>query len=153
MTENDEFWMRRALTLATEAAETDEVPVGAVLVREGEEIGMGFNRPVSSCDPTAHAELVALRDAAGQLENYRLPGSILYVTVEPCIMCVGAIVHARVERLVFGAIEPRAGAVVSQERLFDRAFLNHQVSYEGGILAGECRELMQHFFREKRNRC
>jgi tRNA(adenine34) deaminase len=109
----DERWMSRALQLASEAAEKGEVPVGAVIVMGGREIGAGFNAPISRCDPTAHAEIRALRDAAARVGNYRLPGATLYVTLEPCTMCVGAIVHGRISRLVYGATEPKAGAVES----------------------------------------
>jgi len=134
-----------------------EVPVGAVLVRNDavasdEILGAGFNCPISTHDPTAHAEIVALRAASKAVSNYRLPGTTLYVTIEPCAMCVGAIIHARVERVVFGALEPRAGAVISSQRLFDATHFNHRVSYTGGILADECANIMQQFFRSRRAR-
>jgi tRNA(adenine34) deaminase len=147
---SDATYMQRALELAREAAAAGEVPVGAVLVRDGEIIGEGYNAPISGHDPTAHAEIVALRDAAYRARNYRLPGSVLYVTLEPCTMCVGAIVHARVERLVFGAREPRAGVVVSQGADLERGFYNHRVRWEEGLLAEESAELLQAFFRERR---
>lgn len=150
METNDEYWMRLALEQARLAAAAGEVPVGAVLVREGELIGAGFNQPIGRCDPTAHAEVAALRAAAQNVANYRLPDTTLYVTIEPCAMCAGALVHARVKRLVFGAAEPRAGAVVSAARLLDGAQFNHRVAYEGGVLAQECAALMQSFFRERR---
>ena len=142
--------MRDALGLAGEAAAAGEVPVGAVVVVEGEIVGRGFNRPITSTDPTAHAEIVALRDAARRLGNYRLSGAILYVTVEPCLMCVGAMVHARVGTLVYGAPEPKAGAVDSTQRAHEHAALNHRMTVVSGVLASESRELMQQFFRERR---
>ncbi len=142
--------MRDALGLAGEAAAAGEVPVGAVVVVEGEIVGRGFNRPITSTDPTAHAEIVALRDAARRLGNYRLSGAILYVTVEPCLMCVGAMVHARVGTLVYGAPEPKAGAVDSTQRAHEHAALNHRMTVVSGVLASESRELMQKFFRERR---
>ena len=146
----DADFMRRALELAEEAARVGEVPVGAVLVRDGEIIGQGYNAPVSSSDPSAHAEIVALRDAARRVGNYRLPGSVLYVTLEPCTMCVGAMVHARVEKLVFAAREPRAGVVCSQASDLDRPFYNHNVCWEEGLLAEESARLLQAFFRQRR---
>lgn len=147
---SDADYMQRALELAREAARSGEVPVGAVLVLDGQVLGEGYNQPISSADPTAHAEIMALRDAAQRAGNYRLPGSVLYVTLEPCTMCVGAIVHARVERLVFAAREPRAGVVCSQGSDLDRDFYNHRVRWEEGLLAGESAELLQAFFRERR---
>lgn len=148
---DDEGWMRQALELARQAAEHDEVPVGAVLVRDGELIGSGFNQPVSASDPTAHAEIRALRDAARRQNNYRLPGSTLYVTIEPCTMCVGAIVHARVRSLVFAAREPRYGAIVSARQLLDEGPFNHAVDWHEGVLAEPCAELMQSFFGRRRD--
>ncbi|MEX1198476.1 MAG: tRNA adenosine(34) deaminase TadA [Pseudohongiellaceae bacterium] len=145
-------WMALALERAREAARQDEVPVGALLVRGGEVLGEGSNRPVSSHDPTAHAEIIALREAAWRKGNYRLPGSTLYVTIEPCTMCVGAIIHARVDTLVFGAREPRYGAVVSARRLLDSDHYNHHPAVVEGILADECGDLMRGFFRARRNR-
>ena len=142
--------MRDALELAGEAAAAGEVPVGAVVVVEGEIVGRGFNRPITSTDPTAHAEIVALRDAAQRLGNYRLSGATLYVTVEPCLMCVGAMVHARIGTLVYGAPEPKAGAVDSTQRAHEHAALNHRMTVLSGVLASESRELMQKFFRERR---
>ena len=142
--------MRDALGLAGQAAEAGEVPVGAVVVVDGEIMGRGFNRPIVSNDPTAHAEIVAIRDAAERLGSYRLTGSTLYVTVEPCLMCVGALVHARIGTLVYGAPEPKAGAVESTQRAHEHAALNHRMTIVSGVLASECRELMQKFFRERR---
>jgi tRNA(adenine34) deaminase len=143
--------MRRALALARQAEAAGEVPVGALLVCEADVIGEGWNRPIGTHDPTAHAEVVALRDAGGRLGNYRLPGSTLYVTLEPCPMCAGAIVHARVERVVFGARDPRAGAAGSVFDLLpsDSRF-NHLVDCEGGVLADECSDLLRRFFRARR---
>ena len=145
-----EDWMREALTLAREAAAAGEVPVGAVVVRDGVVIGRGHNGPVGSHDPTAHAEMVALRDAAVRAGNYRLPGVTLYVTLEPCMMCVGALMHARVQTVVYGATEPKAGAMESTQRAHEQAALNHQVTVVSGVLAAECREVLQAFFRERR---
>lgn len=142
--------MRQALTLARRAAEAGEVPVGAVLVRGGAVIGQGWNRPIGSHDPTAHAEIVAIRDAARRMGNYRLPGSSLYVTVEPCTMCAGALVHARVATLVYGAPEPRAGAVVSTATVLANPALNHRVEVVSGVLAEECAALLKSFFSARR---
>lgn len=143
-------WMREAIDLAAIAANKGEVPVGAVVVCDGEVIGRGSNAPISDADPTAHAEINALRDAAKRIGNYRLPGCTLVVTVEPCTMCAGALVHARIETLVFGAREPRAGAVFSSANVLENPGLNHRVSVVEGVLAGECGELMSSFFRERR---
>ena len=145
-----EFWMRQALEQARLAAACDEVPVGAVLVADGELLAASHNQPISSRDPTAHAEILALRQASQIRQNYRLPGTTLYVTIEPCTMCVGALVHARVDLLVFGAREPRSGAVVSQQKLLDDSCLNHKVAFVEGILSDSCAEMMQNFFRARR---
>ncbi len=142
--------MRRALALARQGESEDEVPVGAVVVHEGREIGAGFNRPVSACDPTAHAEILALREAAARLGNYRLNGATLYVTLEPCVMCAGAIVHARIARLVFGARDIRFGGVRSKFRLADSELLNHRVEITEGVLGAECAALLEDFFRRRR---
>nr|WP_312972788.1 tRNA adenosine(34) deaminase TadA [Pseudomonas sp.] len=147
---HDERFMREALALAAEGALRGEVPVGAVLVQEGEVIGRGFNCPISTSDPSAHAEMVAIRAAAQAIANYRLPGSTLYVTLEPCAMCAGLIVHSRVQRVVFGASEPRAGMAVSRGQFFDQGFLNHRVLVEGGVLAEECGEVLRAFFKARR---
>lgn len=143
--------MQRALVLAREAEAAGEVPVGAVLVRDGAVLGEGSNGPIHRADPTAHAEILALRDAARRLGNYRLVGSTLYVTVEPCTMCAGALVHARVARLVFGAAEPRAGAVTSSARVLDNPGLNHRVAVSGGVLAEQCAGLLRGFFAARRS--
>lgn len=142
--------MREALALAAEGAARGEVPVGAVLVQDGEVVGRGFNCPISTSDPSAHAEMVAIRAAAQAAANYRLPGSTLYVTLEPCAMCAGLIVHSRLQRVVFGASEPRAGMAVSRGQFFDQAFLNHRVLVEGGVLAEECGEMLKAFFKARR---
>lgn len=148
----DEYWMRAALRLAQEASTLGEVPVGCVIVSaQGELVGQGFNQPISKYDPTAHAEVMALRDAALSLGNYRIPGTTLYVTIEPCTMCVGAMMHARVSRLVFGAAEPRFGAVISSKRLLDEGEFNHTIEYTSGALADECGALMRDFFRSRRS--
>jgi len=143
--------MRRALALAERAAAVGEVPVGAVLVRAGAVIGEGYNRPIGGCDPTAHAEIVALRAAAAAEQNYRLPATTLYVTLEPCTMCVGALLHARVERVVFAASEPRAGALGSQLNLADCDHYNHRLEAVGGLLAEPASELLRGFFRARRS--
>ncbi|MDZ5603480.1 tRNA adenosine(34) deaminase TadA [Pseudomonas sp. RP23018S] len=146
----DQDFMRLALTLAAQGAELGEVPVGAVLVQQGEVIGQGFNRPILDSDPSAHAEMVAIRAAAQSARNYRLPGSTLYVTLEPCSMCAGLIVHARVARVVFGASEPKAGVVQSQGQFFDQMFLNHRVMVEGGVLGEACGQVLSAFFKARR---
>ncbi len=148
----DQHWMRKALELAQVSAKEGEVPVGALIVRDGELLGEGRNGPIGACDPSAHAEIQALRSACLNERNYRIPQSTLYVTIEPCTMCVGAIIHARVDRVVFGAREPKAGAVVSQNNLLSHASMNTQVSYAEGILEEECREMMTAFFSERRAR-
>ncbi len=147
---DDERWMHYALDLAKQAGDLGEVPVGAVLVRDGHVLGEGFNQPISTQDATAHAEVVALRQAGMNAGNYRLPGSTLYVTIEPCTMCVGALVHARVARLVYGAPEPKAGAVVSALHVLDHTAMNHRVDYVGGVLDAECSVMMSSFFAERR---
>lgn len=144
-------WMQAACSEALRGLDAGEVPVGAVVVREGRLIASGFNQPIRSGDPTAHAEIVALRDAARAVGNYRLTGATLYVTVEPCLMCAGALVHARIATLVYGAPEPRSGAVRSVMRALDHPALNHRVDIVGGVLDTECRELMQAFFRQRRS--
>ena len=146
----DEEFMGRALALAQQAAAVGEVPVGAPVVKDGLVVGEGYNQPITSCDPTGHAEIVALRNAAKNLGNYRLSGCELYVTIEPCTMCVGAMVHARIGRIVFGAKEPRAGALESQLRLMDESHYNHSIDWQGGVLAEECGAIMSRFFRAKR---
>ena len=147
---SDERWMREALAEARLAGGRGEVPVGAVVVLDGAVVGRGSNQPILATDPTAHAEIVALRGAARTAGNYRLTGAALYVTVEPCLMCAGALVHARIGRLVFGAAEPKAGAVRSTMRALDHPALNHRVEVAGGVLEPECTELIQAFFAERR---
>ena len=142
--------MRRALELAGEACSRGEVPVGAVLVLNQAIVGEGFNQPISSHDPTAHAEIVALRAASARLGNYRLTGSTLYVTIEPCQMCVGAMVHARVARVIYGTPEPKAGAIESAVRAHEHPSLNHRLEAECGVLEAECRAVIQAFFAERR---
>ena len=148
--ETHERWMTLALKQAEAAAQAGEVPVGAVLIAEGEVLAEAYNRPISAQDPTAHAEILALRAAAIRRQNYRLPRTTLYVTIEPCTMCVGALIHARIDQLVFGAREPRSGAVVSRQNLLDSPSLNHKVRYREGVLAEECGNIMQVFFRSRR---
>jgi tRNA(adenine34) deaminase len=145
-------YMRQALALAAQAAAAGEVPVGAVVVKDGQVIGRGYNRPITSSDPTAHAEIVALREAAAALGNYRLPGCDLYVTLEPCAMCVGAMVHARIARIVYGARDAKTGACGSIVDLPALASFNHHGDFEGGVLAEECGALLKRFFAERRCR-
>ena len=148
----DTAWMRLAIEQAHQAESLGEVPVGAVLVIEGALIAAAYNAPISGCDPSAHAEIAVLRKAAELRKNYRLPFSTLYVTIEPCTMCMGAMIHSRVQRVVFGAREPRAGAVVSQLQLAGQSFYNHQIEVTEGVLADECGALVSTFFRAKRKR-
>jgi len=146
----DEDFLRQALELAREAERAGEVPVGAIVVLNGEVIGRGRNSPISSNDPTAHAEILALREAAAAIRNYRVEGATLYVTLEPCVMCAGALVHARVSRLVFGTRDLRFGGVRSKFRLADADVLNHRVEVVEGVLGAECAELIQNFFSARR---
>jgi tRNA(adenine34) deaminase len=148
--DRDVEFMHAALDQAAHGRERGEVPVGAVIVLGGSIIGRGYNQPIAARDPTAHAEVVAIRDAAARIANYRLTGAVLYVTIEPCQMCVGALVHARVARLVYGAPEPKAGAVESTVRALEHPSLNHRVEAVGGVLVEECRAMMQSFFQERR---
>ena len=145
-----EHWMRLALEQARHARAQGEVPVGAVLVADGELLAAACNAPITTHDPTAHAEIAALRAAAVKRGNYRLPGTTLYVTIEPCTMCLGALIHARVARVVFGAREPRAGAALSQLQLPEQEFYNHRIEVVEGVLAQECGDLVSDFFRAKR---
>ncbi len=151
MNEQDLIYMREALALAASGDSANEVPVGAIVVRDGIVIGRGFNQPIGTHDPTAHAEIVALRDAAQTVGNYRLPGATLYVTVEPCAMCAGAIQHARIARVVYGTPEPKTGACGSVVDLFAEARLNHHASVEGGVLATESAALIAAFFQRRRD--
>ena len=148
--ELDHRFMMQALEQAKLAAQEGEVPVGAVLVQHGKVISKAFNRPISNHDPSAHAEMLALRSAAGEIENYRLPGSTLYVTLEPCVMCAGAMLHARVDRVVFGARDPKTGAAGSVVDIFSINQLNHQTTVDGGILESECGQVLRDFFKERR---
>ena len=143
-------YMSRALQMAKRAFSEDEVPVGAVLVRHGEIIAEGYNQTIQKCDPTAHAELVAIRSGAHYCSNHRLIDCELYVTIEPCAMCVGAMLHARIKRVVFGADEPRAGALQSHLRLLDLSHFNHSIEWKGGMLERECGALIKQFFRARR---
>jgi tRNA(adenine34) deaminase len=145
-----ERWMRHALALADRAEAEGEVPIGAVVVRDGELLGEGWNRVITSADPSAHAEVNALRDAGARVGNYRLPGTTLYVTLEPCTMCAGALVHARVGLLVFGAREPRAGVVCSHHNLLDQGWYNHRVAWLEGVLAEQSAARLRAFFRARR---
>jgi len=147
---SDEFWMEEALRAAQRALETGEVPVGAVVVHAGEIVGRAWNRNITDSDPTAHAEIIALRQAGTNLGNHRLGDCELFATVEPCAMCAGALVHARIKRLVYGADDPKAGAVHSVMEVLNHPQLNHRMDVRGGVLAGRCAELLQSFFRGRR---
>jgi tRNA(adenine34) deaminase len=148
--EHDELWMREALRAAQRALELGEVPVGAVVIHKGNIVGRGFNRNLADSDPTAHAEVVALREAGAALGNHRLANCDLFVTIEPCAMCAGAMVHARIRTLVYGAEDPKAGAVHSAMHVLNHPALNHRVEVRRGVLAGQCAELLQEFFRSRR---
>lgn len=147
---DDAFFMAQALEQAQKAWDSEEVPVGAVLVRDGEVVAVGFNQPIGSHDPTAHAEIMALRAAAQVLGNYRLPGCDLYVTLEPCAMCAGAMIHARLSRVIFGAPDPKTGACGSIIDLFAQENLNHHTEVVGGVLAQQCGTLLKNFFAQRR---
>ena len=147
---NDEKWMQRALELAHRAESEDEVPVGALVIHDGKIIGEGWNRPIQNTDPSSHAEINALRAAALALNNYRLPGAELYVTLEPCVMCAGAMVQARISRVVFGASDPRAGAAGSVFDILPTDRLNHRVEVSGGVMANECGNILRQFFANRR---
>jgi tRNA(adenine34) deaminase len=146
----DEVWMEEALRAAQRALDAGEVPVGAVVIHQGKIVGRGFNRNLLDSDPTAHAEVVALREAGASLGNHRLSDCELFVTIEPCAMCAGAMVHARIRRLVYGADDPKAGAVRSALHVLNHPALNHRVQVRGGVLAGRCSEILQEFFRSRR---
>lgn len=148
--DQDLSWMQHALSLAKEAANRQEVPVGAVLVLDNQIISEGANSPIKMHDPTAHAEIIALRQAAEKIGNYRLINTTLYVTLEPCVMCVGALVHARVKRVVFGASDPKVGAVSSVFQLGSSQQFNHRINFEGGLLAEQCGQLLSDFFKARR---
>ena len=148
--ELDRQFMQQALDQAKLAAVAGEVPVGAVLVRDGQVISTGFNQPISNSDPSAHAEMMALRAAALEESNYRLPGTTLYVTLEPCTMCAGVMLHARVDRVVFGATDPKTGAAGSVLNVFSEKQINHQTQVEGGIMSEECGQILRNFFKERR---
>jgi tRNA(adenine34) deaminase len=146
----DIFWMQRAIELAREAEQKGEVPVGAVLVKDNQVIGEGYNAPIATHDPSAHAEIQAIRAAANALGNYRLLNTTLYVTVEPCVMCAGAIVHARISEVVYGTSEPRSGAAGSVFNLLQSEALNHRVTIRSGVLQEECASLLTNFFQQRR---
>jgi tRNA(adenine34) deaminase len=148
--ETAQHWLHLALQLAQRAADEEEVPVGAVVVYQNEVIGEGWNQPIARCDPSAHAEILALRQAAARLNNYRLLDATLYVTLEPCAMCLGAMLQARIKNLIFGAWDPKAGAVKSVFQILDAPQLNHRISWQGGLLADECAALLKTFFHQRR---
>lgn len=147
---DDELWMEEALRAAQRALEAGEVPVGAVVVCQGSIVGRGWNRNIADSDPSAHAEILALRDAGTALGNHRLADCELFVTIEPCAMCAGAMVHARIKRVIYGALDPKAGAVESVMQVLNHPRLNHRMEISGGVLAGRCAELLQDFFRNRR---
>jgi tRNA(adenine34) deaminase len=147
---DDNYWMKQALVLAKDAALKGEVPVGAIVVLDNILIGKGFNQPISTCDPTAHAEIVALRDAAKETNNYRITDACLYVTLEPCTMCAGAMIHSRIKRLVYGADEPKAGVINSQSNLLDAPYFNHKIEVIAGVCGNECSEIISTFFAKRR---
>ena len=149
----DYYWMQYALSQAYIAALHQEVPIGAVLIGDNKVLGLAHNQPIRQCDPTAHAEILCLRQASRALQNYRLPNTTLYVTVEPCTMCFGALIHARVQRLVFGASEPRAGAVGTAISLHQLSHYNHRIAVHSGVLAEDCAQLLRDFFRRRRSSC
>ncbi|MGD8642124.1 MAG: tRNA adenosine(34) deaminase TadA [Gammaproteobacteria bacterium] len=149
---NDEYWMRKALQLAQHAESLGEVPVGAVLIKDNQLVADGWNRPISSHDPTAHAEIVVLRKAGHELQNYRIVDTVLYVTLEPCVMCAGALIHARVTRLVYGASDPKAGADKSVFNLLQDDRFNHRIEVTSGVLAEECGQMLSQFFQAKRKK-
>jgi len=148
--DRDDYWMQHAIRLAEDAAKQAEVPVGALLIFDDKIVGEGRNCPIGHSDPTAHAEIIALRHAAKNLANYRLIHTTLYVTLEPCVMCVGALVHARVKRVVFGATDPKSGAVESVFQLGDASQFNHRIEYQGGLRHEQCGKLLSDFFRMRR---
>jgi tRNA(adenine34) deaminase len=148
--DSDELWMEEALRAAQRALEAGEVPVGAVIVCQGRIVGRGWNRNIADCDPSAHAEIVAMREAGAALGNHRLAECDLFVTIEPCAMCAGAMVHARIKRLIYGADDPKAGAVQSVMQVLNHPQLNHRVEVRSGVLAGRCAELLQTFFKSRR---
>ncbi len=147
---NDELWMEEALRMAARAEAAGEVPIGAVVVQDGHILGRGWNQVITACDPCAHAEIMALREASKALGNYRLTGCELYVTLEPCAMCAGALTHARLKRLVYGARDAKAGAVESVMQVLNHPALNHTMEVHEGVLAGRCQEMLQAFFRQRR---
>lgn len=147
---DDKNFMQIALSLAKQGSELGEVPIGAVIVLDNQIIGQGFNCPISQKDSTAHAEMVAIRQACMALDNYRLMGATLYVTLEPCTMCLGAIVHSRIGRVVFGASEPKAGVIISQENFAEKRYFNHYLTIEGGLFADQSKAILQEFFKERR---
>jgi len=149
-TDSDEHWMRQALTAARQAQTSGEVPIGTCIVSDNQLVAVSGNRTRTDCDPTAHAEIIALREAAKKLGNYRLTNVDVYSTIEPCAMCAGALIQARVRRLIYGAPDDRAGAVVSRFRICDTDFLNHRIQITAGVLEAECRALMQEFFQSRR---
>jgi tRNA(adenine34) deaminase len=146
----DEHWMRQALQLAARAQAQNEVPVGSIIVLNDEVIGQGWNQPINLQDPTAHAEIMAMRAAAKHINNYRLLNATLYVTLEPCIMCCGAMIHARIQRVVFGALDPKTGCAISVMNIFDAPHHNHRIQYHGGILANDCGTILTQFFKARR---
>lgn len=147
---DDEYWMQQAITMAKKAEKCDEVPVGAIIVKDNQIIGTGYNQVITHNDASAHAEIQAIRNAGKNIDNYRIINTKLYVTLEPCMMCVGAIVHARISEIIFGAYDPKTGMAGTQDNCFEKPYHNHQVTIAGGVLEDECAELLKGFFRGKR---
>ncbi|VAW33586.1 tRNA-specific adenosine-34 deaminase [hydrothermal vent metagenome] len=147
---SDEFWMAQAIEIAKKAEDINEVPVGAIIVKDEQIVGSGFNQVISKHDASAHAEIQALRNTSKNINNYRIINATLYVTLEPCMMCVGAMVHARIARLVFGAFDPKTGMVTTRDKCFDKSYHNHKITYLGGVLELDCARLLQKFFKQKR---
>lgn len=148
---DNNYWMQQAIEMAKKAEQSDEVPVGAVIVKDNKIIGTGHNQVINNNDATAHAEIQAIRNAGKKIDNYRIVNSKLYVTLEPCMMCVGAIVHARISEIIFGAYDPKTGMAGTQDNCFEKPYHNHQVEIQGGVLEAECAELLKVFFRRKRS--
>lgn len=147
---DDNYWMTQAIALANKAALIGEVPVGAIVILDNKIIGKGFNQPISTCDPTAHAEIIALRDAAKNINNYRICEASLYVTLEPCTMCAGAMIHSRIKRLIYGAAEPKAGVINSQRNLLEAPYVNHKIAVVTDVCGNECSEIISKFFAKRR---
>lgn len=152
MLNSDEYWMQEAIKLAKQAQAIDEVPVGAIIVKDNKIIGSGYNQVITQNDASAHAEVQAIRDTGKKIQNYRIIDTTLYVTLEPCMMCVGTMIHARIKRVVFGAFDHKTGVVQTKDNCFDKNYHNHKVEYTGGVLELDCARLLKNFFKNKRNK-